>query len=84
MSIKCKLLAMEGDFTRAISQAVFPGGFVPKLLHFNGLCHPPTWGVRSCPESGCGESHQIGTDKRTTVYRTDQLSDGLKLARTGF
>jgi hypothetical protein len=33
MNIKCKLLAMEGDFTRAISQALFPG-FVRKLLHF--------------------------------------------------
>jgi len=34
MNTKCKLLAMEGHFTRAISQALFPEVLFPKRLHF--------------------------------------------------
>ena len=41
MNIKCKLLAMAGGFTGAISQALFPEFLIrPKLLHFYRLCHP--------------------------------------------
>ena len=31
MNIKCKLLAMAGGFTRAISQALFPGVLFPNF-----------------------------------------------------
>jgi hypothetical protein len=31
MNIRCKLLAMEGDFTQAISQALFPEVLFPKF-----------------------------------------------------
>jgi len=34
MNIKCKLLAMEGDFYKGNIASAVSGGFVPKLLHF--------------------------------------------------
>jgi hypothetical protein len=39
MNVKCKLLAMGGFYHGNIASPV-SGGFVPKLLHFNSLCHP--------------------------------------------
>jgi hypothetical protein len=32
---------------------------------------------------GSSPFHRIGNDKRASVYRTDQLSDGLRLGKNG-
>jgi hypothetical protein len=40
MNIKCKLLAMAGGFTGAISQALFPG-FCSQTFALQQSMHPP-------------------------------------------
>jgi hypothetical protein len=71
MNVKCKLVAMGGGFTVAISQALFPE-VCSQTLTLQQSLPPRDVGVRSCPESGSGKSDQIGNEKRASV---DQSAD---------
>ena len=70
VNVECKLLAKGCGFTMAISQALFPEGFVPNPLHFNQPCHSPRRGAFvAVQNSGWGKSHQIGNEKRASRQR---------------
>jgi hypothetical protein len=67
MNVKCKLVAMGGGFTVAISQALFPE-VCSQTLALQQSLPPPRRGVfGAVQKSGCGKSDQIGNEKRASV-----------------